>query len=118
MEEYVELLFRIYYRITFKRVYDNRTEKVTDIYPLIHVTFPVEEININENVVRGGASENNDWMECASNESNKSDYEYKYEEDPARMIVKKLKKRKAIGGLGASGANQTIKEPFIYDEEV
>jgi hypothetical protein len=57
-------------------------------------------------------------MECASNESNKSDYEYKYQEDPARMIVKKLKKRKAIGGFDLGSVNLTIKEPFIYNEEV
>jgi hypothetical protein len=57
-------------------------------------------------------------MECASNESNKSDFEYKYEEDPTRMIVKKLKKRKAIGGFDMGGVNLTIKDPFVYNEEV
>ena len=120
IDEYLDLLQRIYDRITFKKVYDTNNESVTDHYPRIQVTFPKEEQVISETVVRGpsNAGADNDWLECASNESNKSDYEYKYEEDPARMIVKKLKKRKAIGGFDMGGVNLTIKEPFIYNEEV
>jgi hypothetical protein len=119
MDEYLDLLQRIYDRITFKKVYDTKTESMSDHYPRILVTFPNDEKVISETVVRGvGNSADTEWMECASNESNKSDYEYKYEEDPARMIVKKLKKRKAIGGFDMGGANLTIKDPFVYNEEV
>jgi hypothetical protein len=99
-DEYIDLMQRVYQRITYKRVYDSRNESVSEHFPVIQVTFPNEEKRINETVVRGvggGAVGDTDWMECASNESNKSDFEYKYEEDPARMIVKKLKKRKQIG---------------------
>ncbi len=79
----------------------------------------MEEKHISETVVRGvGNPADTEWMECASNESNKSDYEYKYEEDPARMVVKKLKKRKAIGGFDMGSAVVTIKDPFVYQEEV
>ena len=53
-----------------------------------------------------------------SNESNKSDFEYKYEEDPEKMVVKKLKKKKANAFDMTSTVAQTVKEPFIYNEEV
>ncbi len=120
MDEYLDLLQRIYDRIVFKKVYDTRNESVTEFFPRIQVTFPKEEQVISETVVRGNSNPvgDTDWMECASNESNKSDYDYKYQEDPARMIVKKLKKRKAIGGFDMGNVNLTIKEPFIYNEEV
>ena len=120
LEEYLDLLQRIYDRITFKKAYDTRTESVSDHFPLIQVSFPNDEKHISETVIRdaGKNAADTEWMECASNESNKSDYEYKYEEDPARMIVKKLKKRKAIGGFDMGAANQTIKDPFVYNEEV
>jgi hypothetical protein len=64
-------------------------------------------------------------MECRSDESNRSNYDYKYEEDKDNMVVKKYKKLKIEGG-GASGsggkngaatASLTIKDPFIYNEE-
>ena len=35
IEEYVDLLQKIYSRITYKRVYDVRTESVSDVYPKI-----------------------------------------------------------------------------------
>lgn len=64
-----------------------------------------------------------DWLECQSNESNKSDYDYKYEEDPDKMVVKKFKRVKAdasaLTGIGSlSGNNLTIRDPFLYEEEV
>ena len=60
-----------------------------------------------------------DWLECRSDESNKSDYEYKYEEDPENMMVKKYKKIKNdYGNMGSGNAQSIIKEPFIYLEEV
>ena len=122
IEEYIDLLQRIYERITFKRSFDNNL--LSDHFPRITITFPAEEKHISETVVRGlgnnnGAAGDTDWMECASNESNKSDYDYRYEEDPAKMIVKKMKKRKPIGGFDmGTSVNITIKEPFFYQEEV
>lgn len=65
---------------------------------------------------------NDDWLECRSNESNRSDYDYKYEEDPDNMVVKKYKKPKPQGGnlgsQGISNMNSVIKDPIIYNEEV
>ena len=62
---------------------------------------------------------NNDWLECRSDESSRSDYEYKYEEDPESTIVKKYKKSKVQNGAGFGGnesAHTVITEPFIYLE--
>lgn len=39
-------------------------------------------------------AQNDDWLECRSDESNRTEYEYKYEEDPENMMVKKYKKQK------------------------
>jgi hypothetical protein len=51
------------------------------IYPDIQITFPIDEKKIEE---LGGqmAKDSNvdDWIECRSDESNKSDFEYKYED--------------------------------------
>ena len=86
------------------------------------MTFPAEEKKISETVVRGGAhghADSTEWMECASNESGRSTFDYKYEEDPELMVVKKYKKRKngEIDYGMASGVNLVIKDPFIYQEE-
>jgi hypothetical protein len=60
-----------------------------------------------------------DWLECRSDESNRSAYDYKYEEDPVNMMVKKYKKLKDMEGTGSlTSANIAIKDPFIYTEEV
>lgn len=64
-------------------------------------------------------AELDDWLECRSDESSRSDYEYKYEEDPENMVVKKYKKNKNdIGTMGGGAPNMSIKEPFIYNERV
>jgi hypothetical protein len=64
-------------------------------------------------------AELDDWLECRSDESSRSDYEYKYEEDPENMVVKKYKKNKNnIGTMGGGASNMSIKEPFIYNEIV
>lgn len=62
-------------------------------------------------------------MECRSDESNRSDCDYKYEEEPEKMVVKKYKKTKAAessgNNVGPGGAiNSVIKEPIYYTEEV
>jgi hypothetical protein len=54
------------------------------------------------------------WNLCDSDESNKSDYEYKYEEDPENMQIKKFKRPKTKGkGEGISSA---VRDPFVYEE--
>lgn len=69
------------------------------IYPEIHVSFPFDEKKIED---LGGQMNKegsfDEWIECRSDESNKSDFEYKYEEgDADKMVVKKFKKSKLAG---------------------
>lgn len=126
LEEYVDMLQRIYARITYKKAYFCQTESVKEFFPKIQISFPLEEKRISETVVRGGVNADTDWMECASNESNKSQFDYKYEEDPDQMVVKKYKKKRPEGASGPSAfdysssaqAQLTIKEPFIFNEEI
>ena len=60
-----------------------------------------------------------DWIECRSDESNKSDFEYKYEDgDADNMIVKKFKKSKMAGQEGDLSAHTILKEPIFYMESI
>ena len=90
------------------------------IYPDIQITFPIDEKKIEE---LGGqmAKDSNidDWIECRSDESNKSDFEYKYEDgDADNMIVKKFKKSKMAGGEGELSSNIILKEPICFKESI
>lgn len=69
------------------------------IYPEIHVSFPVDEKKMEElGSQMGKEGAYDEWIECRSDESNKSDFEYKYEEGEAdKMVVKKFKKSKLAG---------------------
>jgi hypothetical protein len=127
IDEYIDMLQRLYQRIIYKRAYLNDSESVQDHFPKIQVTFPLEEKRISETVVRGGATnqeggvEGSDWLECRSNEANESDFEYKFEEDPEVMIIKKYKKKKAkkANDYGFMASVQlTISDPFVFNEEV
>ena len=92
------------------------------------MSFPAEEKKIQE--AKGKDSKANladEWLECRSDESNRSDFEYKYEEDPENMVVKKFKRTRMDGlspvgrpGLGGAQVNNVvpIKEPFYYQEDV
>jgi hypothetical protein len=133
IDEYIDLLNRVYDRIIYYvMVYTNGNDYDPDqqyggpgtstYYPVIKITFPEGEAKAKEN---GGKIDskrrNDDWLECRSNESNSSDYEYKYEEDPDNMVVKKYKKQRPaggqLGGAGISNANTMIKDALIYNEE-
>lgn len=84
-------------RITFKRQIDGASSYpyTYDVRPIIYVTFPVDEKKVTD---AGGKADrkafSDEWLECRSDESNKSDYDYKYEEDPENMVVKKYKRNK------------------------
>ena len=67
-------------------------------YPIIYVTFPLDEKKLTD--ANGKADRktfSDEWLECRSDESNKSDCDYKYEEDPDNMVVKKYKRAKVDG---------------------
>lgn len=57
--------------------------------------FPTEEkrlIDLGSEYTREEQSD--DWLECRSNESELSDYQYEYREDQEQMVTKKYKKIK------------------------
>jgi hypothetical protein len=100
LDEYIDLLQRIYTRITYKRVYFTETESVKSIYPRIQIAFPLEEKRISETVVRGGAHqqhEDTEWMECASNESMDPEFEYETKTDDVHMKAMRVKRKKQGG---------------------
>jgi hypothetical protein len=85
------------------------------ILPTLEVGFPADEKRVKE---RGNLGEKDtaeeEWIECLSDESSKSIFEYKYEEEADNMVLKKYKRPKAFGNQRAGGS---IKEPFIYEEK-
>lgn len=124
IDEYLDVLTKLYARITFKRVYLTESETLTSIYPRIQVGFPLEEKRINETVVRGGATaqEEGEWLECVSNESMDSDFEYETRTDDVQMKAVRIKRKKRAAGeinYGLPSQVQlSIKDPFMYSEDV
>jgi hypothetical protein len=74
--------------------------------PNIVITFPDEEKKFQE---AGGSYERkgdfDDWLECRSNESERSEYQYEYREDPDNMVTRKYKKNRGHkqSGIGNDG---------------
>ena len=126
LDEYLDLLTKLYSRLSYKRVYLTESESLTSIYPRIQIGFPLEEKRINETVVRGGANalEEGEWLECASNESMESDFEYETRTDDVQMKAVRIKRKKRAAGAGGidyglpSQVQLSIKDPFVYSEEV
>ena len=58
----------------------------------------------------------NEWQECGSQSSKASAYEYKYEEDPEMMSIKKFKrvKEEGVNGMGVTRMTEAV----LYQEEV
>ena len=125
IEEYIDLLNKIYDRIISYKYFTGYTGEVL---PVIDITFPTMEKRVLDTGGRPdkSSSQMDDWLECRSEESNRSDYDYKYEEDPDNMVVKKYKKQRALGGGAGQGGDSsananisaTLKDPIIYHEEV
>ena len=122
IDEYVDLLEKIYVRIIDKAIMSFYGEVENEIKAYVYVTFPNEEKKYKDN---GGKVDkaifSDDWLECRSDESNRSECDYKYEEDAEKMVVKKFKRNKVdasaiSGGMGQTNSNLTIKEPIIYEE--
>jgi len=94
LEEYIDLLNKIYQRITIKKTISDKNG-VKELRPYLLITFPLDEKKIKDN---GGKLESqaklDEWLECRSNESEKSAFVYEYKEDPENMITKKFKKAK------------------------
>ena len=119
----MDLLQRLYARITYKRVYFTDSESLRLIYPRLTISFPNEEKRINETVVRGGAHahEDTEWMECASNESVDPDYDYDTKTDDVQMKAMRVKRKKQTAAVDYGLPSQvqlSIKDPFVYSEDI
>ena len=83
IDEYIDLLNKIYDRIIcYKQVFTKGD--IRDIHPTITVSFPELEKQSKDKEKESQkekTAENNEWLECGSNESNKSEFEYKYEDN-------------------------------------
>ena len=108
LDEYIDFLERLYSRITRLDVYKTELKTKTTLTPIITVSFPSLEKKTLEGQGEANATvEVDDWMECRSNESEVTEYEYQYREDETTMRTKKFKKMRAgyggPGGLGGLG---------------
>lgn len=93
-----------------------------EILPKIIVTFPEEEKKFGKDKEDGEDEEENEdngaeWVECDEDESQKSEFEYKYGDENDTMDLKRYKRPKNGSGLGIMVTTH-IKEPFLYTEKV
>jgi len=117
LEEYETLLEQIYERITWKLVIQEDGSQ-NHIIPKINICFPDEEIKIageSEFLSKPLVENKNEWDDCPSDEDNKSEFEYKYEEDEATMSIKKFKRLKA---KQENVVLVEIKDPIYYQEQI
>lgn len=112
LNEYIEFLEKLYHRIIVKKAVKADGTQVPS-EPLIQVELFQEDVT-------NKASGDDDWIECASDESSNSLFEYKYMEDPEQLVVKKMKKVKAAAPEEKENAPvfMTVREPFSYKEQV
>ena len=127
LEEYVELLNKIYQRITIRKVISATSGKAILCHPTIQceVLPPDPEGGIDPFTSAEG-EDSAMWEPCLSDEEEDEQFEYFYVENPDTLTVKKHKKRQA---LVADGADENAidldsipmfpsKEPMVYREEV
>jgi len=110
--EYVELLWKVYERITCRKIIRGADGSVEVVLPRIEVNvFQEKEVE----------DEDDGFLSCEEDEAEQSDYEYKHLEDDEGTL-KRYKKRKD-DGLGADGEDDggmlmTVREPFKFTEAV
>ena len=106
--EYVELLQKIYERITCKRIIRGQTGTSEIVIPRIAVDIYQDQ----------DLDEDEGYLTCEEGEEDMSDYTYKDMEDE-EGIVKRYKKRRPDEDEGdAGGMLMTVREPFKFMEHV
>lgn len=110
LEEYIELLEKVYERITFKQIIRGATGKVELAIPRIQVDLFQEKED--EDVA--------DWVSCGSEEFQDDSYEYMHKEDPNNPGTTKRYKRPIPDGINEDdgGVMMSVREPFFFKEEV
>jgi hypothetical protein len=127
LEEFLELLKKIYLRITHRKVVRTSNNEVRLCYPTIHVEI-VPEDHETDDSFRAVAGSNDAalYETCQKDEAENDQYDYAYLEDAVSMTVAKHKKRKlpitkppGDAGLGLDSTPVlTIKEALLYKEHV
>ena len=110
MDEYVELLQKVYERITVKKVIRGDTGAVEIALPRIQIEI------LQEKEEEDGA----EWQSCLSDEYQDEDFEYMHREDPNDPSVTKRYKRPLPQGTNEDdgGVMMTVRDPFLFKEEV
>lgn len=85
------------------------------------VVLPSLKVDLFQEDKTAGEEEEDEWFECAQDESTSSLFEYKYEEDPKDLTTKMYRRRKNDDPLLAQedrGFFLSVREPFLYKEDV
>ena len=95
LEEYLELLNKVYLRITHRKVVKASNNQVYMAYPTIHVEIVPEDWETDD-TFRPAAGGNEDalYEACAPDEPELDQYDYAYREDHNTLTVAKHKKRR------------------------
>jgi len=123
LQEYRELLMKVYQRITMKKVICARDNNVIVAHPTIQVEILAPEVDGPDPFSSSEQEQNLEWEDCQSDEEEKAECEYWYQEDKNTLTVKKMKKRRIMKTEGKEDGPDHIpmfpsKEPIIYKEEV
>ena len=126
LEEYLELLNKIYARITVRRAVRAGDGKVVLCYPTIHTQIVTEPVEGEDPFAPASSgAETALWEPCASDEEDREGFEYSFVEDAASMTVRKHKKRRAPPVESTkeendldSGPMFSMKDAVVYREEV
>ena len=98
LDEYCELLMKIFKRITVRRVIKSSDGSVIEAMPTLVVeivTPPVDE-GIDDPFRSSEQEELAMWEACQSDEEEKDEFDYHYFEQADTLTVKKHKKRKLL----------------------
>ena len=123
MEEYCELLNKVYHRITIRKVIKASNSETIFAHPTIQIEVIPPKVDGPDPFV---SSENEDalWEQCLSDEDEITEFEYHYFENDENLTVKKHKKRRPLKDTNLEENNLEhipmfpAKEPVIYNEDV
>jgi len=127
LDEYLEVLTRVYARITVRKVIKASDGSAVLCYPTIYTEIIPEEENAEAFAPNTSGADEALLEPCASDEEDKEGWDYRFVEDPGSMTLKKHKKRAAppppepTGGDGLdmdSAPLFSVKDDIVFKEEV
>ena len=127
LDEYIELLTKVYARITVRKVIRASDGSALLCYPTIYSEIIPEEENAEAFAPNTSGADEALLEPCASDEEDKEGWDYKYLEDAGSMTLKKHKKKSAPppvetstgDGLDLDSAPLfSVKDAIIFKEEV